>query len=66
MHGPGAREPGQCIKGSRAGPTAHVIPKTKDPAPGTYEEVKAEEATQKAGALKWMFAKERRVSHFEK
>ena len=42
---PKVRERGQQIKGSRSGSHAHVTKKTKDPAPGTYEDIKAIEKT---------------------
>ena len=42
---PQKREKGQQVKGSRSGSQAHKFTKTKNPAPGTYEETKAYDKT---------------------
>lgn len=61
---PKKREKGQQVKGSRGGSHAHITLKKKDPAPGTYEEIKSIEKTQRHN-IQWAFSKGKRTSFFE-
>jgi hypothetical protein len=61
---PKQREKGQQCKGSRGGSHAHIVPKKKDPAPGTYEDNKSIEKTQRTN-IQWAFSKSKRTSFFE-
>jgi hypothetical protein len=61
---PKQRVKGQQLKGSRGGSHGYIIPKKKDPAPGTYEEIKSIEKTQQTN-IQWLFSKSKRTSFFE-
>jgi len=61
---PKHRTKDQQVKGSRGGSQAHLVTKKKDPAPGTYEENKSIEKTQRTNT-QWLFSKSKRISYFE-
>lgn len=61
---PKQREKGQQVKGSRGGSHAHIVPKKKDPAVGTYEDNKAIEKTQRHN-IQWAFSKSKKISFME-
>ncbi len=61
---PKQRVKGQQCKGSRGGSQAHITLKKKDPAPGTYEDNKSIEKTQRTN-FQWAFSKSKRTSFFE-